>query len=127
MDTITVPKDDLIRTLRENRDAHLEIFEKAQVVYREQMIAELDRALEEAKNGGKIRRGFSLPVPEDHTEDFDTAIQMLEWDKNNTVVLSTREFRMYVQNEWGWQAAFAANTMSYSAMLDEAEEIARND
>lgn len=119
MDTITVEKADLIATLRDNRQAHQEIFEKAQDVYREQMIAELDRALAEARNGGKIRRAFSLPVPENHTEDFDTAISMLEWDQGGTVELSRREFREYVQNEWGWQASFAANTVAYSAMLDD--------
>jgi nitric oxide synthase oxygenase domain/subunit len=122
MDTITVTKADLIATLRENRDAHQEVFDKAQVVYREKMIEELDRALEEARNGGKIRRGFSLPVPENHVEDFDTAIQMLEWDTGDTVDLTMREFRQYVQNEWGWQASYAANTLSYSAMLDEQAE-----
>lgn len=113
MDEIKVNKDQLVKTLKKNRKKHREMFIKAQEVYRTQMIAELDRALDEAKNGGRIVRMFSLPVPEDHTDDFDTAIQMLEWDKGSSVLLSQREFKTYVQNEWGWQASFAANTASY--------------
>jgi hypothetical protein len=113
--TIKVDKDQLIKTLKKNRKKHREMFLKAQDVYRVKMIEELDRALDEAKNGGTIRRAFSLPVPEDHTEDFDTIVQMLEWDKGKSVELTQSEFRTYVENEWGWQHSFAANTGSYLA------------
>lgn len=115
MQTIKVDKVQLVKTLKKNRKKHREMFLRAQEVYRTRMIEELDQALDEAKNGGVIKRGFSLPVPEDHTSDFDTVIQMLEWDKAKSVTLSQSEFRTYVENEWGWQQSFAANTSSYLA------------
>lgn len=115
MDTITVNKNDLLHTLRENRDAHRDTFLTAQDAYRTAVIAELDRMLHEAKAGMPIKRAITLPVPEDHTEDFDTAIQMLEWDTGDVVELTHREFQQYVQNKWGWLASFAANTQSYLA------------
>ena len=99
MQTIKVDKQELIKKLQKNRKKHRAMFLRAQEVYREKMITELDRALDEAKNGGLIRRSFSLPVPEDHTEDFDTVIQMLEWDQGKRVELSQSEFRTYVENE----------------------------
>ena len=43
-----------------------------------------------------------------------TAILMLEWDQGETVEISLREFKMYVENEWGWRRSFAENTGSYS-------------
>lgn len=113
MDQITVNKVDLIATLRENQQNHRNLFEIAQDVYREKMIAELDRALDEARNGGKIKRAFALPVPEDHTEDFDTAIGMLTWHQGDQVELTHREYTQYVENKWGWDASFRANTASY--------------
>lgn len=113
MDTITVSKKNLLNTLRSNRTEHRQLFVKAQKVYRQKMIEELDRALQEARDGGKIRRAFALPVPEDHTEDFSTAIAMLKWHQDDSVDLSQREFQTYVENKWGWQASFAANTSSY--------------
>jgi hypothetical protein len=115
MNTITVNKNDLIERLRINREAHVVIFDKAQEVYREQMVAELDRALADAKAGRKIVRMFSLPVPEEHTDDFDTAIAMLEWDTGEEIEINLAEFKMYVENEWGWQRSFAGNTQSYLA------------
>jgi hypothetical protein len=115
MNTITVSKNRLIETLRLNRDEHKAIFDKAQAIYREKMIEELDRMLAEAKAGQPIRRGFTLPVPEDHTEEFDTAIQMLEWETGEEVELVQNEFMNYVENNWGWARSFAANTGSYLA------------
>jgi len=113
MDTITVKKDDLINTMRDNRDVHRETFLAAQDAYRIAVIAELDRMLAEAKAGMPVKRAITLPVPEDHTDDFDTAIQMLEWDTGDEVELTHHEFKQYVQNQWGWLASFAMNTQSY--------------
>lgn len=115
MDTVDVDKANLIATIRDNRDRHRSIFEKAQEVYREKMIEELDRALDDAKNGRKIVRFINLPEPEDHTSDFDTALQMLEWEVGDTIELSRRDFQRYVLNQWEWAAGFAANTESYLA------------
>ena len=114
MEPIKVSKDQLIKTLKKNRKKHREIFLEAQRVYRVKMIEEMDRAMDEAKNGGEIHRAFSLPVPEDHTSDFDTVILMLEWSKRKTWVLTQQEFRAYVENEWGWQQSFAANSIAYT-------------
>lgn len=115
MNTITVNKARLIETLIHNRDEHRSIFEKAQEVYRERMIEELDRALSEAKAGRKIIRAFSLPVPEDHTEDFTTAIEMMDWETGDEVELDQLTFQTYVQNQWRWAASFAGSTQVYLA------------
>ena len=115
MQSITVIKDDLITTLRQNRDAHRSMFLKAQEVYRDKMIEEMERALKEAREGGAIERSFRLPLPEDHTDDFDTAIEMLEWEQADQIMLSQQDFLTFVRNQWGWRQSFAANTGSYLA------------
>jgi hypothetical protein len=115
MQEITVDKADLIEKIRANRDEHRSMFLKAQERYRDAMIAELDRALQEAREGKAIQRAFALPVPEDHTDDFDTAIEMLQWEQGDTVILVQRDFRCYVQNRWEWENSFLRNTGSYLA------------
>jgi hypothetical protein len=122
VETITVNKNELIATLRDNRQNHREIFEKALVVFREKVIEAFERRLDDAKNGRKIDTYIALPQPEDHTKDFDTAISMLEWETGERVKLSRRDFLRYVKNQWEWEASFAANTVSYSAQLDAAEQ-----
>jgi hypothetical protein len=121
MQTINVNKGELIEKIRANRDEHRSMFIKAQERYREAMIAELDRALQDARDGKKIRRAFSLPVPEDHTQEFDTAIEMLEWEKATEVKITQQDFQRYVQNRWEWAASFAANTGSYLVESDDED------
>lgn len=115
MRTITVKKGDLLRTVLYNRDKHAQTFQDAMEVYREQMIAELDRMIQEAKKGSKIRRAFALPEPEEHTADYDRVIQMLQMEVKDEVELDEIQFAQYVQDEWGWQRSFLANTSSYTS------------
>lgn len=113
MQNITVSKDDLLTTLRENRTAHRELFLKAQDAYREKVIEVLDERLAAARAGRPIDLYINLPEPEDHTDSFDTAISMIQWEVGETITLSERDFTRYVLNKWEWQHSFAANTASY--------------
>ena len=111
----TVSKERLLSTLRENRDAHREAFEKAQGVYREQVIALLDARLQRAREGGKIDMIIRLPEPQDYTDEYDTVIEMVEWAEGETITLEQREFQQYVRDEWGWMAAWQGTTGTYLA------------
>jgi hypothetical protein len=114
MQNITVDKAELIAKIQQNREEHKALYEEAVVVYRQRAIEEIEKVLAEAKRGDKIRHAFALPVPEEHTEDFDRALEMLEWEQGNSIVLAEYEFAQLVQNEWGWARNFAANTTSYT-------------
>lgn len=115
MQTITVAKDQLLATLKDNREAHRELFLKAQDAFRERVIEVLDHKLAEAREGHKVELWIRLPEPEDHTDSFDRAIAMVEWAVGDTIELSEKDFQRYVLNLWEWEQAFAANTMSYVA------------
>ena len=113
MQKVKVNKKELRDIVQKNRDNHRETFLKAQGVYRTRVIEELDRMLDDAKNGRKIRRNVSLPEPEEHTEDYDRVLMMLDMSVDDTIELQWNEFMNYVQDEWGWNRTFAANTSSY--------------
>ena len=102
MNQIKVKTSELLSKLKTNRNAHRELFLKAQVGYRKAVIEELDRMLQEARDGKSIRRAIKLPEPQDHTEDYDTAIMMLEMSVEETLVISVHEFAQYVQDKWSW-------------------------
>jgi len=114
LNKITVNKDDLIRRLKSNRDAHHAEYLEAVSVYKERCIVEIERMLADAR-AGVIRRSLTLPIPEEHTEDYDRAIDMLEWAQSDTIELTQAEFATLVRNQWGWLSSFAANTSSYTS------------
>lgn len=113
-DSYIVKKGELLETLTANRDAHREEFLQAQAKYRERVIEHLDARLAEIRNGSKIDVYISLPVPEDHTDDYQAVIDGLEWDTRDEVELNTREFNTLVRNQWAWAPSFAANTQAYT-------------
>jgi hypothetical protein len=113
MNQITVKKSDLLSILKTNRENHINTFNVACTVYRERVIKEMDKNLERARRGDKIVTFISLPQPENYTEDYNIAIEMLEMSVEKTVVLTSQQFKMYVKDDWGWAKSFASNTSSY--------------
>jgi hypothetical protein len=117
-ENITVNKLDLILKIQAERDKHKALYDEAVIVYKQEFTMAARKFADEAvaragRGQGFVQFGW-LPVPEEHTEDFDRAIEMLQWEVNDEVVLSEHDFATLVQNQWGWARAFASNTASYT-------------
>ena len=54
-----------------------------------------------------------LPVPRNYSEAYDAAIDLAEWDVNDTLVLTYAEFQCFVRDEWDWTEEFVGNTCMY--------------
>lgn len=114
MQKITVRKTELREIIQANRDEHREIFEEAVEAFKARCIEELESRLKDVRAGRKINMMISLPVPEDHTEDYDRALRMLELSIDDEIDLTEEDVAQYVQDDWSWSRAWAANTGSYS-------------
>jgi hypothetical protein len=117
MNSIFVSKIQLLEILTGNRSAHQEIFKEAQKGYRSKAIELLDKALEEARHGGKITVSFMLPAPQDHTADYDRVIRMLEMSVDSEIQIEEDQFQMYVMDDWTWKRAFMENSTMYAGTL----------
>ena len=115
MEEITVKKSDLLRIMQENRTKHHQIVIEAQAGFRQKVIERLDEMLKLASEGKRIDINVGLQMPEDHTEEYDTVIGMLELDINDNVELDIGQYRMYVQDKWGWQRSFTTTNAFYSS------------
>lgn len=117
MNAINVKRAELIEKLTGNRDLHRKIFLEAQEGYRIQCIAELDKMLQEAREGKRIRRAVSLIEPTDQTKEYDSAIAMLEMSVDETISLEEHDFRCYVLDQWSWKQKWAVSNAGYSQTL----------
>jgi len=79
MKEITAKKEDLLGTLRANQKAHYEMFCEAVKGYRRKAIERLTEEIERIEKGSQVRIVISMPVPQDHTNDYDRVIKMLTW------------------------------------------------
>ncbi len=102
MQIIKVRKAELLEKVRINRDAHRELFLKAQEGFRQRAIEELDDMLRLAKEGRDVRLYVGLEAPEDHTDEYNRAIEMLEMETGDEVQITRQDFAQLVRNEWAW-------------------------
>lgn len=110
---ITVNKAKLLEVLQENRATHVETFQRAIEKYRVKALEFFEEQIAIIKAGGEPERGMRLPLPEEHTDDFDRAIKMVDWHQGSTMNLTDDQFEQFVENRWGWHRTFIANTTSY--------------
>lgn len=113
---IRVRKEQLLLKLQENRDAHRELFLKAQEGYKKRAVQELEAALARAKNGSAEQVYVHLPFPEDHTKDYDHIIAMVEMSVDDLFELNQNDFASYVLDDWAWKANFTQSIMAYTAV-----------
>jgi len=115
MDKMIYPKSKVLKALNKNRDAHYKIVREAQKGYREKAIELVEQLLKDLKAGKGVSLHIPLAVPENHVDDFDRAIQMLEMGVGKNVELDQNEFQCYVRNQWQWQHHFLAANSAYSS------------
>lgn len=112
---ITVPKDQLIEILMENRDKHREVFLAALEGYREHVLKWLSKTTREARAGRLPSLGFAGMPPGDHTRDYDRLIRMLQMHIGDTYELDRRDYAQYVDDDWAWKSQFLDTSSVYAA------------
>jgi len=59
---------------------------------------------------------LNLPYPENHSNDYERAIRMMQSSIYDEVKLSENEYDRYVLNNWEWKQSFINNNIQYTAM-----------
>lgn len=106
-------KEKLISIVRHNRDEHAATYREAREAYREKGVSLLEKLIVKLKDGENIRPYLNLPTPENHTDDYDRTIEMLEHDVRDQIELEENEFRQYVLDQWSWKENWLTSTLSY--------------
>jgi len=123
MKELTVPKDDLLIRLKQNRDDHRAIFEEALTGYQAESEAELQQQLELLRAGKRRDIRIIKVVPRDHTSDYNRAVAMIEMALGDTITLSERDFAQYVMDDWGWQGEFLSNSYGSGTASDQFGDV----
>jgi hypothetical protein len=112
--TARVNRVDLLKTLKENRDRHVEMFAESIEGFRRYATAVLRQKLDEVACGKITNLSMHLNPPEDHSKEYNTAIQMMEWSEEETIELTANEFRNLVMDEWDWMGVWLVSNRGYS-------------
>lgn len=113
MQSVSMEKTRLRERVQENRDKHRQVYEKAMKGYTRAAIGFFEEQLARAVEGKQFQSAFLEPMPTDHTDDYDAALDMLDMSVDDVITLGEREFKQYVRDEWGWKREFVATSMGY--------------
>ncbi len=112
--TVLVDKEQLIVTVTENRDEHRARFDEAMVGYKAKAIELLEEHIGRINANAPEKVEIYLPMPSDHSDDYDRVIQMLMWSQDDQLELSDLEFSEFVLDQWGWKTEWTASNAMYS-------------
>lgn len=127
--TILIERSRLQATLTANLEIHKREYAEAKAGYEEKRL-ELIRALAEhalhcskkENNTEKSRKAvhvayeaFSrLEKPQDHSNDYEQAIALMEWETRDKVEISISDFERFVRDNWTWRAQFKLAHSNYT-------------
>lgn len=96
--TIKVNKSNLIKQIKDNKANHITEYAKAVVAYRHEAKKQLT-LLQEKLASGELKIELELTKPVNCSENYDSIIDMFEWEVENEVELTQDEFKEYVQDD----------------------------
>jgi len=112
---VTCDTKEILGKLRANLEKHSELVAEARDGYAKRAEAALEEKLALFRSGKIASLNFHLKAPQDFSNVYKTAIQMLELHQQEHIVLSASEFRKLVEDEWDWTREFFVSNSSYSA------------
>ena len=110
-------KSELLEILTENRSKHQTDFQKACVIYKQEVLKGFKKLTKDAKKASDpshIITGLHIITPISQVDDYDRTISMLNHTLDIEIELDQHEYRQYVLDEWQWKGAFNATTMAYA-------------
>lgn len=111
---VTVKKAELLEAMRANRTKHEAEYAEALAGYHVLVVERLKKMLAKAEERQLKDQSVGLLEPENHTEDYERVIRMLEMSTAEEISITEHQFSQYVLDKWNWQKAFKTLSAQYS-------------
>lgn len=114
--SIKVKPATLITALQKNKSKHLEDYQKAVVVYFEDLEKRIKSLLEKAQEKDiKYQYYLSLPIPINNEKLYDKYIGMFAMAINETIEISSVDYGCIVDDNWDWSVSASTINALYSS------------
>ena len=115
----------LLAELKKNRETHKKEYHVALHGYHRKLAVVLKREAERLAETS-VNEEFKIDYtgvqgmsPTNHLHDYDNYIEVLEnWETNDVVQLSYREFDQYIKDDWSWKSGWG-NTVAFYSDKDD--------
>jgi hypothetical protein len=118
MEKVTVKVETVVTALKENYERHKKEYAEAYDGYKRQAKTLLEERLEEvaasSSETDQESLRFDLQPPEDHRDDYERAIGMLEMTTDEETRITSTQYAAFIQDKWSWQREWAHSNKSYT-------------
>lgn len=112
--SVTVDKLRLLGVLKANREAHRQNYELARDGFIKLLTAELEDKIDTIRIDKRIPQlSFDNRQPEDHTDEYDTIIGMLEMSSDSEIELNYQQYQQWVEDNWNWKQLWTTSNTQY--------------
>jgi hypothetical protein len=111
----TVKVDELLTILKANRAVHRTVFEAALEGWQRQARVDVERIATDLAAGRYPKISLNLPLPADHTRDYDRVIRMVTLHQGEEIVLSEEDAAQYIEDDWQWKRQWLSHSSTYAA------------
>ena len=110
----TMKREELLDTLRENRERHQQIYDEALVGYCKAAAEVLEELKKKIAAGEAVPIHTRLCVPTNSLKEYDLVIRMLKCSTDAQVTLDEDQFSCYIEDNWHWQERWLMSNSSFS-------------
>lgn len=114
MESVTVDKSELIKTIQDNLKEHVSIYDEAVVKYRSQLEKKISDMLDQVRSGDDVPHVIDLIKPVTYAKQYEQALRMLEMSVDEQITLEEETFKNLVMDDWRWKENFLHSNSSYS-------------
>lgn len=111
---VRVSKNQLVSIIEQNMLTHRDEFLEAMEGYRTEAIRLLEEHIDRIKNNAPEKVFVSLPMPSDHTDEYEVILSMLGMSLDDEILLSEYEYTRYVLDQWEWKKDFTTTAAMYT-------------
>lgn len=115
--SVNVNRLELLDKLRTNRELHRKEYIEALEEFHTRLLEDLKLAVKKVnstQNTEDLKNfRFGLQFPQNHEQEYEDVIEMLEMSVDETIQLDAQSFKAYIKNEWHWQGQMRAAKAAY--------------
>lgn len=118
MEKVTVPVKNVLTALRENYERHKAEYAEAYEGYKRQAKTLLEERIQDVEqscpDSDQADLRFDLRPPEDHRDDYERAIGMLEMTTETETRITATQYAAFIQDKWSWQQDWKFSNRQYT-------------
>lgn len=115
--TVNVNREALITALYEGLNVHQAQLTELKADYKKAVVKFMSAAARRARKGDFSDLVLRLQAPQDHSQEYIDAIEMLEVSVDENIQLDKETYKAYYRNEWSWSSGLETASALYKSVI----------